>query len=80
MRIVEHFMKVFLICAGVLLLMVVSDMLRPRKAIQVKVDPSFVVYPDSVDDEWNREARVETAFNLGIHVDSVTQEQFNERY
>jgi hypothetical protein len=37
-------------------------------------------YDNSIHNPANQPYILEVAFNLGIHVDSVTQEQFNQRY
>jgi hypothetical protein len=37
-------------------------------------------WPDSIHNPVNAEYVLEVAFNLDIPVDSVTQEQFNNRY
>ena len=81
MKFVSYFIKVFLIVAGVLMLMVLGDMLNPYKEIKVTVDPSFIVYPDyDIRNPINQPYVLETAFNLGISPDQVTQSQFNQRY
>ena len=43
-------------------------------------DQPVTMAPDAVDNPNNWEYVIEVAFNLDIPVDSVTQEQFNERY
>jgi len=39
-----------------------------------------VIWADNIHNPDNEEYVVEVAFNLDIPVDSVTQEQFNQRY
>lgn len=81
MRLLRYFFKVTLMVAGVLLLMVISDLVNPPKGIEVTIDPTFVVYPeDDIRNPDNDEFVNEVAFNLDIDRDSVTQEQFNDRY
>jgi hypothetical protein len=62
----------FLIVAGVLLLMVLSDIVNPHNPIEVEVEEHFIVYPETQDD-W-----AETAHALGVHPDSLTLDEFYE--
>ena len=64
------FFWTFLIVAGVLLLMVIADAIRPYKPPQAEVDPAFKIYPET-HDEWG-----ETANSLGVHRDSLTILQY----
>jgi hypothetical protein len=66
------FLYTFLIVAGVLLLMVLSDLINPHKEIEVEVEPHFIVYPET-QDNW-----AETANALGVDPDSLTVDEFYE--
>ena len=44
------------------------------------VSPNELAWDDNIANPENHDFIVEVAFNLDIHVDSVTQEQFNARY
>lgn len=74
-----------LVMVGVLLLMVISDLVRPYKPIEITIEPDMVILPeiaweDDINNPDNQPYVLEVAFNLGIDVDSVTQAQFNDRY
>jgi len=59
-----------LIPVGVLLLMVLADIVRPYKPIEVVIEPAFIIYPET-QDNW-----AESAHALGLDPDSMTVEQF----
>jgi hypothetical protein len=87
MRLVTYFGTVILIVAGVLFLMVVSDLVRPYQGeAKIRLDPAFVIHPEDEPTVQEPEGYVhndyvlETAFNLEIDSSQVTEAQFNERY
>lgn len=73
MKVIKHvFVAGVLIPVGVLLLMVLADIVRPYKPIEVVIEPHYFVYPET-QDNWS-----ETAHSIGVHPDSLTIEQFIE--
>ena len=70
MRLLRYFFTVTLIIAGVLLAMVLRDLISPPREIQVQIEPTFVIYPET-QDNWG-----ETANALGVDPDSLTLEEF----
>ena len=89
MTLFKYFARAVLIAVGVLMLMVISDLVRPQKEIKIKLDPAFVIYPeDDILNPENHENVVEVVFNMGenpwdMAPDTLLikiEEQFNERY
>lgn len=92
-NVLKLFLWTFLIVAGVLLLMVISDLINPHREIEVVIEPDFIVYPelgeakaklrewDNDSSDWHTEQwENEVAFNLGIDTSEVTEEQVTQRY
>ena len=44
------------------------------------IDKTSTIWEDDINNPINEEYVVEVAFNLEIDIESVTQEQFNDRY
>jgi len=65
--------KISRIVSGIVILFLIAFVIRCTVGV-VQYDKDDIRNPD------NAEFVVEVAFNLDIPVDSVTQEQFNERY
>ena len=94
MNVFKLFGATFLIVAGVLLLMVISDLIRPCKPVEIVVTPDMVILPevqsapitpdiaweDDINNPDNQPFVLEVAFNEECKVDEVTQAMFNARY
>ena len=80
MTLFKYFARVVFIIAGVLLLMVVNDLLNPYRSIEVKIEPDFIVYPvGDIRNPENQPFVLETAAELGVSIEEVSQEQFDYR-
>lgn len=66
--IIQHILIVIVIVIGIIIIVIASDAWKAKK------------WNDSIDNPDNSAFVVEVAFNQEIHVDLVSQEQFNERY
>jgi hypothetical protein len=64
----NYILNVFLVVLTVYLFVQFSNQIKSQR------------YENSIKNPENQPFVLECAFNLGIPIDSVTQEQFNERY
>jgi len=80
MKLIGNIVKFYLIVSVLYVLVCAVKGKIERTNLYPLQETKQTIQSNSIEDPSNYEYVIETAFNLGIPVDSVTQEQFNERY